>query len=99
MIHTVGPVYRSRDASAPLLAAAYRSSLTLAREHGLSTLAFPAISCGVFGYPLDEAADIAVRMCREHSGELKELAFVLFGQPTWDAWLAVAEDELSLESL
>ena len=58
VIHTVGPVYDDAEASAPLLAAAYRSSLRLANERGLKTIAFPAISCGVYGYPYDEAGEV-----------------------------------------
>lgn len=54
----VGPVYDSAEASAPLLESAYRSSLRLANERGLRRIAFPAISCGIFGYPLDEAAEV-----------------------------------------
>ncbi len=50
VIHTVGPVYQDPQHSAPLLASAYTSSLTLANQHGCKTVAFPAISCGVFGY-------------------------------------------------
>ena len=62
VIHTVGPVWQGGDAGeADLLAACYRNSLQLAVEQGVRTMAFPAISCGVYGYPLDEAARIAVR--------------------------------------
>jgi O-acetyl-ADP-ribose deacetylase (regulator of RNase III) len=63
VIHTVGPVWRGgRDGKeAALLESAYRNTLALAREHGFRTLAFPAISAGVFGFPLEDAADIGVR--------------------------------------
>lgn len=63
VIHTVGPVYRGRPADSRLLAACYTHSLTLARDHGLRTLAFPAISCGVYGYPMAQACKIAVDTC------------------------------------
>lgn len=66
VIHTVGPVWRGGQAGEPaLLASCYRKSLALARQHNLETIAFPAISCGVFGYPLREAATIALRECLE----------------------------------
>lgn len=62
VIHTVGPVWRGgAEGEARLLAGAYRSSLNLAREHQLRSIAFPAISCGVYGYPVARAAGIAVR--------------------------------------
>jgi O-acetyl-ADP-ribose deacetylase (regulator of RNase III) len=61
VIHTVGPIYgRHGGEEAELLAAAHRSSIALAAELGLGSIAFPAISCGVYGYPLDEAAPIAI---------------------------------------
>ncbi len=89
VIHTVGPVYRDPARSAPLLAAAYRSSLELAVEHGLKSIAFPAISCGAYRYPLDQAAEIALRtvidFLRERD-QLEEVRFVLFTPATYRAW-------------
>ncbi|HET6436199.1 MAG TPA: O-acetyl-ADP-ribose deacetylase [Xanthomonadaceae bacterium] len=65
VIHTVGPVWRGGDAGEPaLLAACYRNALALAALHDLASLAFPAISCGVYGYPADAAAPLAVATVR-----------------------------------
>ncbi|MCA9909152.1 MAG: O-acetyl-ADP-ribose deacetylase [Anaerolineae bacterium] len=83
IIHTVGPVYRPNDASvAELLASAYRRSLEVAVEHGVQTIAFPAISTGVYGYPLDEAARIALNTAwtfAEQPSTITLIRFVLFG--------------------
>ncbi len=65
IIHTVGPVWRGgQRGEADLLAACYRNSLALATAHGVTSIAFPAISCGVYGYPFEAAAEIALRECR-----------------------------------
>ena len=94
VIHTVGPVYSRPEKSAPLLCSAYRSSLELANEHGLASVAFPAISCGVYGYPADEAAAISVETCASHAGALGEIRFVLFGDAMFRAWRDAAADYL-----
>lgn len=94
VIHTVGPVYASAGVSAPLLAAAHRSSLALANDHGLRSIAFPAISCGVYGYPLEEAAPISIRACRDHADALSEIRFVLFGDAAYRAWQTAARSLL-----
>ncbi len=66
VIHTVGPVWHGGDRNeAELLASCYRESLRLAAEYRLKAIAFPAISCGVYGYPVDEAATIAIRTIRQ----------------------------------
>ncbi len=90
VLYTVGPVYRSPEASAPLLESAYRSTLRLADQRGLRRIAFPAISCGVYGYPLDEAAEIAWATCRAEAGALEAIDFVLFGEQAYAAWEAAA---------
>lgn len=78
VIHTVGPRYVMESAPS-LLASAFRSSLELASGHSeIRTLGFPAISCGVFGYPIAEAASIALREARRE-WDLDEIRFVLFG--------------------
>lgn len=81
IIHTVGPVWRGGDAGeAGLLAACYRNSLQLARQHGIRSMAFPAISCGIYGYPLTEAAQIAVR-CVSEAKDLRDgVIFACFSE-------------------
>lgn len=81
VIHTVGPRYAMPEAPA-LLAGAFRSCLSLASErHDIRSVAFPAISCGVFGYPVDEAAAIARCACLADDWDLDEIRFVLFSEP------------------
>jgi len=81
VIHTVGPVYRGLPADARKLAACYRNSLELAVAHRIETVAFPAISCGVYGYPMADAARIAVDTvseCLKQYDRLRRIVFVLF---------------------
>lgn len=83
VIHALGPVYGRDRPEDGLLAACYRSALALADESGANSIAFPAISTGVFGYPLDEAAGVALRAVREEAGGLRNvrlIRFVLFGE-------------------
>jgi O-acetyl-ADP-ribose deacetylase (regulator of RNase III) len=79
VIHAVGPVWQGGDrGEAELLAGAYRASLQLARDHGCRSVAFPAISTGIYGYPLRAATDIAVRTVGEFAPEADPVAFVQF---------------------
>jgi O-acetyl-ADP-ribose deacetylase (regulator of RNase III) len=82
VIHTVGPVYgRGGKDKAELLAACYRNSLALAAENGLKTIAFPAISTGIYGYPLDEAAQVssqAIQQFLSSNASLQEVRLVFF---------------------
>jgi len=81
VIHTVGPVWRGGGhGEAELLRSAYESSFALAREHGVRTIAFPAISTGVYGYPKPEAARIALERMLAHEGELERVVACLFDE-------------------
>ncbi len=79
VIHTVGPVYRDGKHGEPeLLASCYRRSLEVALENGVKTIAFPAISCGVYGYPHEDAASVAVKTVKDFLGEHQGLTLVRF---------------------
>lgn len=92
VIHTVGPVYCDGKQGEPaLLESCYRRSLEVAVENGVKSIAFPAISCGVYGYPISDAAQIAVDTVADSLAkqETVELArFVLFGEKTYNAFSA-----------
>ena len=88
VIHTVGPVWRGGEHGEPeLLSSCYRRSLALAAELGCRTVAFPAISTGIYGYPLEPAARIAIATAREAAVPPIELVrFVLFGEDAFDVF-------------
>lgn len=91
VIHTVGPVYtRARDQS-DVLASCHVESLRVADQLGARSVSFPAISTGAYGYPVDEAAEIALRAVRETSSNVKEITFVLFDERTYAAFADAAE--------
>ncbi|MGH8867747.1 MAG: O-acetyl-ADP-ribose deacetylase [Actinomycetes bacterium] len=91
VIHTVGPVYAKREDRSHLLASCYRRSLAVADELGAATVAFPAVSAGVYGWPLDDAARLAVTTVRESDAAVAEVRFVLFGEDAYAAFAAAAE--------
>jgi O-acetyl-ADP-ribose deacetylase len=92
VIHAVGPVWRGgHRGEAEQLASAYRSSLGLAKEYRLSSIAFPAISTGIYGYPLQEATEVAVAAVRgalQIPGTLARIVFACFDQQALDAYRA-----------
>jgi O-acetyl-ADP-ribose deacetylase (regulator of RNase III) len=86
VIHTVGPIYRFESDPAPLLASCHVESLRVGDELGARTVAFPAISTGAFGYPLEEAAGVSVASVLGASTGVEVVRFVLFDQRAFDAF-------------
>ena len=86
IIHTVGPRYAREDDRSELLASCYRESLRVADELGARTVAFPAVSAGIYGWPMDDAARIAVETVRAADTDVEEVRFVLFDEPAYDAF-------------
>lgn len=96
VFHAVGPVYRDgRHGEPELLAACYRSCMEMAEERGVQTIAFPSISTGAYGYPLAEAAEIAVGEVATHlarpESSVREAVFVLFGEDAYAAFSGALE--------
>lgn len=90
VIHTVGPVYRGgTKREAGLLSGCYKNSLDIARERGIKSIAFPSISTGAYGYPMEDAARVAIKTVidylKEHS-EIGLVRFVLFGHEAYEAY-------------
>ena len=97
IIHTVGPVWNGGANHEPtLLRNAYLNSLRLAHDHDIKTIAFPAISCGVYGYPVEDAARIALPALKEglEAGLVEEAFMVLHGEAAFDTWTAIAQEIL-----
>ncbi len=89
VIHTVGPVHSTSEDRSAVLASAYRESLLVAEELGAATVAFPAVSAGIYGWPMDDAARIAVETARAHDATaVREVRFVLFGPDAYAAFTA-----------
>jgi O-acetyl-ADP-ribose deacetylase len=90
VIHTVGPVWHGGDHGEPdLLASCHRRALELAEKLGARSVAFPAISCGIYGYPPELAAQVAIGAVRDHTLDL--VRFVLFGDETYEAFRTVSD--------
>ena len=97
VIHTVGPIWRGGNkGEAALLESAYRESLKLAAEYNLTSVSFPSISTGAYGYPLAEASKVAIKavvsFLREQVTSLKEVVFVLFDSRTYEAYSYALEE-------
>jgi O-acetyl-ADP-ribose deacetylase (regulator of RNase III) len=97
VIHAVGPVWRGGGrGEGNLLASAYRSSLALAEEHGVRSVAFPAISCGIYGFPIAAAAEIAVHTVRAHVAtgtKIERILLVCFDPEVHEAYRAALASE------
>ncbi|MGW7463347.1 O-acetyl-ADP-ribose deacetylase [Streptomyces xantholiticus] len=92
VIHTVGPVHSTSEDRSELLASCYRESLRVAVELGARTVAFPAISTGIYGWPIDDGARIAIATVRECAAEpVTEVRFVLFDEAAYAAFEAALE--------
>jgi O-acetyl-ADP-ribose deacetylase (regulator of RNase III) len=95
VIHTVGPIWRGGSCGEDnLLASCYRNALTLARQRGLKSIAFPSISTGAYGFPIQRAAPIALREATrallDHPGTLQRIVFVCYGQSDFQRYLEAA---------
>ncbi len=88
VIHTVGPVWAKSEDRSELLASCYRQSLRVARELGARTVAFPAVSTGIYGWPLDDGARIAVATARSEGEGFEEVRFVLFDERSYGVFAA-----------
>ncbi|MCX4578568.1 O-acetyl-ADP-ribose deacetylase [Streptomyces sp. NBC_01571] len=88
VIHTVGPVFSGTEDRSHLLASCYRESLRVADELGARTVAFPAVSAGVYGWPMEDAARVAVRTVRDTEAAVEEVRFVLFDERAYEAFAA-----------
>jgi len=94
VIHAVGPVYDtvSESKAADLLASAVTSALDLAEEHNLTSIALPAISTGIYGYPMEEAAQVMLAAAVDYAGsgtQLERIVFCLYGESAYDAFAAM----------
>ena len=93
VIHAVGPKYHREENPAQLLAAAYISSLKLALDNSCESIAFPAISCGSYGYPIREAAKVALQVCSDSKFKEIDIYFYLYGQKNYGIWQSVLDSK------
>jgi O-acetyl-ADP-ribose deacetylase len=100
VVHTVGPLWSDQEDRSDVLASCYRESLRVADELGARTVAFPAVSTGVYRWPVDDAARVAVAAVRSASTSVEEVRFVLFTPPAYDAFeAALAERTVTLDEV
>lgn len=92
VIHAVGPIHRRDPDPEATLRSAYAASLGLARDHGLRTVAFPAISTGAYGFPLEPAARIALSTARADWGSVQRVRFILFTEQVFEVFAKVAAE-------
>ncbi len=99
VIHTVGPVWRTRHLNGnedALLKSCYRKSLAIAEQLGVRTIAFPAISTGIYGFPKERAAEIAVAEVRKFGGNMETITFVCFDERTYSIYERVLSSPVGL---
>ena len=95
VIHTVGPIYSGRPSDQYLLESCYEKSLQIAMDNGLATIAFPAVSCGVYGYPIEDAARIAIDTTIrtiDNTDQIKMVTFVLFSRHDFDIYSKILKN-------
>ncbi|XVE90987.1 hypothetical protein DITRI_Ditri20bG0119500 [Diplodiscus trichospermus] len=94
VIHTVGPIYDSDKDPKGSLTSAYKNCMIVSKENNIKYIAFTAISCGVYGYPFEEATTVAISTVKEFANDIKEVHFVLFSDQIYDVWLNKAKELL-----
>ena len=98
VIHTVGPVYKGTAQDALLLSRCYENSLKLAAQYHLASIAFPAISCGAYGYPIEKACRIAIDTCRKSLNvlpDIRKIIFVLFSDKDHSIYKSALADGIA----
>ncbi|MCJ7616461.1 MAG: O-acetyl-ADP-ribose deacetylase [Desulfobacterales bacterium] len=102
VIHTVGPIYSGRPQDSQLLTQCYLNSLKLASDHNLASIAFPAISCGVYGYPIKDACKIAIdTTCNflKAGSSLKKVIFILFSSENYNTYMDYIKSRVAVHGL
>lgn len=95
VIHTAGPIYRNEDDPKRVLISSYENSLRLALDNDCRSIAFPAISCGAYGYPHHEATSIAIETCGKLEFRQLDIHFYLYGESMYQLWLSIYEQALN----